>query len=145
MPSRHERFWHHSNYAVVGRSSVKPFPRLTYKALKEAEGKTVYAVDSSCEEIDGDPAYDDLADLPDPIEAVVLEVPKEETASWVERAADTGVTRVWIHMGRETPEALELAEERGIEVCAGTCAVQYLTGGFPHNIHRFLRKAAGRW
>jgi hypothetical protein len=48
-------------------------------------------------------------------------------------------------MGRETPEALKLAEDRGLEVCAGTCAVQYLGGGFPHSIHRALRKLAGRW
>lgn len=145
MASQHEKFWQYANYAVVGRSSVKPFPHLTYNALREADGKTVFAVDPSCEFIDGDPAYDDLANLPVPVDAVVLEVPKDETASWVERAANAGISHVWIHMGRETPEALELAESRGLEVCSGTCAVHYLTGGFPHNIHRFLRKAAGRW
>jgi len=145
MPSRHESFWQHTKYAVVGRSSAKPFPRLTYNALKEAEGMTVFAVDPSCNEIEGDPAYAGFADLPEPVDAVVLEVPREETASWIERAADAGIARVWIHMGRETPEALDAAEKLGIEVCSGTCAVQYLTGGFPHNIHRLLRKAAGRW
>ena len=145
MPSPHEAFWTNTTFAVVGRSASKPFPALTYNALKAMDGKTVYAVDPSRDEIEGDPAFKDLSTLPTPVDAVVLEVPAEETASWVERAADAGITRVWIHMGRETPEALTLADERGLELCTGTCAVQYLRGGFPHNIHRLLRRAAGRW
>ena len=62
--------------------------------------------------------------MPEPVEAVVLEVPKEETAAWVERAADAGVTEVWIHMGRETPEALALAEEKGLNVRTGNRGVR---------------------
>ncbi len=145
MPSKHEDFWKSASYAVVGRSEAKPFPKLTYNALKEAAGVTVFAVDPSRDRIEGDTAYDDLSSLPEPADAVVLEVPKEETAEWIGRTADAGIGHVWIHMGRDTPEALALAEDKGIEVCSGTCAVQYLADGFPHNIHRFLRKAAGRW
>jgi predicted CoA-binding protein len=145
MPSRHESFWTNTSFAVVGRGDAKPFPELTYRALRCAKGKTVYAVDPSCDAIDGDPAYDDLASLPEPVDAVVLEVPKEETAAWVVRAAEAGIRNVWIHMGRETPEALAKAEELGLEVCTGTCAVQYLDQGFPHNIHKFFRTLVGRW
>ena len=145
MPSHHEAFWQHERYAVVGRSDAKPFPALTYTALRDERGKTVYPVDPSRDEIEGDPAFDDLAELPERVDAVVLEVPADETAAWVERAADAGIPRIWIHMGRDTPEALEAARRRGIEVCAGTCAVQYLTGGFPHNLHRLLRRVSGRW
>jgi predicted CoA-binding protein len=79
------------------------------------------------------------------VEAVILEVPREETAAWIEKIAAADIKDVWIHMGRETPEALKLAEEQGLDVRSGTCAVQYLTGGFPHNVHRLLRKLAGRW
>lgn len=145
MPSIHEDFWKKTSYAVVGRTDAKPFPKLTYNALKDAVGTVVFAVDPSCDRIEGDTTYDDLAGLPEPVEAVVLEVPREETAEWIAKTAEAGVGHVWIHMGRETPEALALAEDKGIEVCSGTCAVQYLSGGFPHNIHRFLRKVAGRW
>jgi hypothetical protein len=50
-------------------------------------------------------------------------------------------------MGPETPEALALAlaERKGLRVRTGTGAVQYLTGEFPHNVHRALRKLIGRW
>jgi predicted CoA-binding protein len=145
MPSPHEAFWTNTTFAVVGRSASKPFPALTYSALKTMDGKTVYAVDPSRDEVEGDACFKDLSTLPAPVDAVILEVPAEETASWVEQAADAGITKVWIHMGRETPEAVVVADDRGLELCTGTCAVQYLRGGFPHNIHRLLRRAAGRW
>ena len=145
MPSKHEEFWQHGTYAVIGNSAVKPFPTLTYNALKEQPDKVVFAVDASCDQIEGDAAYSDLNELPKPVDAAVLEVPREETAAWIERLAAVGVNNVWIHMGRETPQALALAEEKGLQVCSGTCAVQYLTSGFPHNIHRLLRKLSGRW
>jgi predicted CoA-binding protein len=145
MPSKHELFWRNRSFAVVGRSDTTPFPELTYKALKAAPETTVFAIDPTCDTIDGDPAYDDLEGLPAPVDAIVLEVPKEETASWIKRAADAGIGKIWIHMGRETPEALALARENGIEVCTGTCAVQYLDPSFPHSIHKFFRTITGRW
>jgi predicted CoA-binding protein len=144
MVSKHEEFWTHERYAFVAHSTVKPFPALSYAAAK-AKGKTVFPVDPSVAAVDGDKTFADLDALPEPVDGVVLEVPREETAAWIERAADAGVSRVWIHAGRDTPEALALAAERGLAVCSGTCAVQYLRGGFPHNVHRALRKLSGNW
>lgn len=144
MPSLHESFWLHDRFCLVGHSAVKPFPLLSYQALK-AKGKTVYAVDPSAETIDGDRAFPDLKSLPQPVEAVVIEVPKEETAAWVTAVAEAGIKDVWIHMNRETPEALEIARQKGLTVRTGTCAVQYLRGGFPHTVHKLMRKLAGRW
>jgi hypothetical protein len=144
MPSAHEEFWTHERYALVGHSAEAPFPLLSYRALK-ALGRTVYAVDPSTETVDGDRAYDDLENLPGAVDAVVLEVPRDQTARWVAAAAEQEIQRVWIHMKRETPEALNLAQRHGMKVCTGTCAVQYLRGGFPHNVHRLLRKLSGNW
>jgi len=144
MSSAFEQFWEHSRYAVVGHSAKAPFPRLTYGALKK-RGSTVYAVDPEAKEIEGDPAWPDLAALPGPVEAVVIEVPKEETADWIDKVAAAGVRDVWIHMKRETPDALERAAKHGLAVRTGTCAVQYLARSFPHNVHRFFRRLAGKW
>jgi len=121
MPSEHEKFWSHSSYAFVGHSAVKPFPKLSYGELKK-QGKTVFAVDPSADRVAGDSAFRDLDSLPQKVEAVVLETPREETESWVRKAADAGAQSVWIHMGRETPEAVALARERGLEevkLCVG--------------------------
>ncbi len=140
MASNYETFWQFERYAVVGHSAKRPFPRLTYGALKKNH-KTVYAVDPSTNTIENDPAYIDLSALPGPVDAVVLEVPKEETASWVEKVAKAGCKDVWLHMRTDSPEALSIAADRGLNVRKGTCAVMYLEHGFsPHSIHGFIMK-----
>lgn len=140
MASRNEAFWQHSSFALVGNSASKGFPILTYRALRK-QGKKVFPVDPSVAEIEGDATYPDLKALPEPVAAAVLEVPRGETAAWVGRAADAGIERIWIHMNRDTPEALALAEERGLEVHSGTCAVMYVTPGPTyHSIHKWINK-----
>ena len=82
MISNHETFWEHRSFAVVGHAAKKNFPRLTYRGLKRL-GKRVFPVDASVPDVDGDPTFADLAALPEKVEAVVLEVPKEEMTEWV--------------------------------------------------------------
>jgi len=145
MASSHESFWDHASFAVVGHSGKRNFPKMTYNGLKKT-GKAVYAVDLGGAEVEGDTSYPDLSSLPGRVEAAVLELPKNETAEWVGRAADAGCTAVWIHQQTDTPEALELAEKRGLEVCAGNCAVMYVTPGMSfHAPHRWIWKMIGRF
>ena len=146
MASQHEQFWTHERYAFVGNSRKKGFPRLSFRALREQPGKTVFAVDPSVDQIDGVKTYPDLASLPEPVDGVVLEVPREDTRGWVQQAADAGVERIWIHMNRDTPEALALAAEKCIEVHTGTCAVMYVKRGPSyHSIHKWIMKLAGKY
>ena len=146
MPTDHEAFWGHSSFAFVANSAKKPFPKLSYGELKRQGGKTIFVVDPSAEQIEGDPAYPDFGSLPESVEAAVLEVPKRETAEWVRKAADAGVKHLWIHMGRETPEALALAEEKGLSVRTGTCAVMYVTPGFSyHSLHKWINQLLGKY
>jgi predicted CoA-binding protein len=145
MPSAYEEFWNRSSFAVVGHSAKKSFPRLTYAALKKT-GRTVFAVDPSVGEIEGDKTYPDLKALPQPVEAVVLEPPKEETADWVKRAADAGIKNVWIHMNRDTPEAVAVAEREGLNLMTGTCAVMYVTPGLTyHSVHKWINKLVSKY
>ena len=158
MPSPHESFWRHDTYVVVGHSARSNFPKLTFNALR-AGGKTVHAVDPSCDSVEGENAHRDFDALLEHLAgdgqgdarasleevAAVIEVPRDETAGWIGRAADSGIKKVWIHMGRETPEALALAKERGVDVCHGTCAVQYLDESFPHSVHAWIRRLLGRY
>lgn len=145
MTSRHEEFWTNASFAFVGHSRAKGFPTLSYQELRN-QGKKVFAVDPSVSEVAGDKTYPDLAALPEPVDAVVLEVPKHETRDWVARAAEAGVRSVWIHMNRETPEALALAQERGLEVHTGSCAVMYVKPGFSyHTLHKWIDQLRGRY
>jgi len=145
MASRFETFWDHRSFAVVGHAAKKNFPYLTYRGLKQ-QGRVVFPVDPSTKEIDGDRAHADLTLLPEKVDAVVLEVPKEDTKDWIGQVADAGIKHVWIHMQRETPEALALAKERGLDVLSGTCAVMYVTPGFTyHSIHKWIMRLVGRY
>ena len=79
-------------------------------------------------------------------EAAVLELPKEETAAWVAKAADAGVQRIWIHQMTDTPEALAEAEKRGLKVITGHCAVMYNKPGMSmHAPHRWIWKLVGKY
>lgn len=145
MPSDYERFWQHESYAVVGHSANKSFPKLTYRGLKKL-GKKTFPVDPSVSDIEGDETHPDLASLPQKVDAVVLELPKAETADWVAKVAEAGIKDLWIHMGSDTPEALALADKEGLQVRSGTCAVMYVTPGLSfHSIHRFIDKLRGKY
>jgi predicted CoA-binding protein len=145
MPTEHEEFWTNSSFAFVGHSTTKPFPTLSYGELKK-QGKKVFPVDPSVDEIAGDKTFPDLASLPEKVDAAVLEVPKQETEDWVAKAADAEIQNVWIHMNRETPEALALARERGIKVHTGTCAVMYVTPGLSyHSLHKWINQLLGKY
>ena len=145
MPTEHEEFWNHSSFAFVGHTAEKDFPTLSYGELKK-RGKKVFAVDPSVAQIAGDKTYPDLASLPEKVYAVVLEVPKQETEAWVEKAADAGIQNLWIHMNRDTPEALALAQQKGMKVHTGTCAVMYVTQGFSyHSLHKWINQLLGKY
>jgi len=146
MPSDCERFWERDSYAIVGeQSSKKPYPKITYGALKE-RGKTVYPIDPGKGDVDGDKTYPDFESLPGPVQAAILELPKEETAEWVGKAADAGITEIWIHQMTDTPEALAEAEKRGLKVITGHCAVMYNKPGFSmHSPHRWIMKLIGKY
>ena len=146
MPKmNYESFWENHSFAVVGHAARKNFPRLTYRGLKRL-GKVVYPVDPSADEIEGDEAYADLEALPQKVDAVVLEVPKEETRDWVAKAAEAGIQDVWIHMQRDTPGALALAKEKGMDIRSGTCAVMYLEPGPTyHSIHKWIMRLVGKY
>ena len=145
MASNYETFWENGSFAVVGDKAKQNFPVLTYQGLKKL-GKSVFPIDPSMTEIESDHAYATLDDLPAKVDAVVLEVPKEDTRDWVAKVADAGIKDIWIHMGRETPEALDLAHERGMNARTGTCAVMYVKPELSyHSIHRWIAKRTGKY
>ncbi|MBN2885633.1 MAG: CoA-binding protein [Chromatiaceae bacterium] len=145
MASNYETFFELNRFAVIGRSAVKPFPILSYRRLK-ALGKGVYAVDPSTDHIDGDTAYPSLEALPEAVEGVIIEAPKTETRDWVAAAAERGIRDVWVHMAHDTPEAVALAKEKGINLRTGTCAVMYLKPGLSyHSIHKAIMQLLGKY
>lgn len=133
-------FWDLNSYGVVGNSALKKFPFLTYQNLIR-QGKIVYPVDPVLTEIEGQPVYANLESLPEKIDGVILEIPREECLDRIQEAAGAGIRNIWIHQRCESPEALEWGAANGLQILHGTCAVMYLTSVFnAHGIHRAINK-----
>ena len=128
------------------RPARSRIPKITYGALKE-RGATVYPMDPDGGDRRGRRRLRRLHRAARrPCEAAVLELPKEETAAWVAKAADAGVKQIWIHQMTDTPEALAEAEKRGLKVITGHCAVMYNKPGMSmHAPHRWIWKLVGKY
>jgi len=72
--------------------------------------------------IEGLAAYPDLKSLPEIPRGVSIITPPAVTERIVREAADAGARFVWMQPGAESPEAIRVARERGLEVIAdGSC------------------------
>lgn len=147
MPSEKERFFSLHSFAVVGNSDLKPFPRLTYLNLRATQGKRVFPVElGSPSTVEGDRAYESLAALPEEVEGVIVELPRDQVMPVVQQAAEAGIKEVWLHMKSDSPEVLWFCREHGINVRWGSCAVMYTQQKFSfHSIHKLIEKLLRRY
>ncbi len=109
-------------FAVVGASTnQEKYGYLVYKSLKNF-GKTAYPVNPRAKEIDGDPSYASVADLPETPEVVISVVPPAITEDLVGQLADRGIKNLWMQPGAESNAAIQGAEKAGIAtVHSGPC------------------------
>ncbi|MFN2319046.1 MAG: CoA-binding protein [Dermatophilaceae bacterium] len=87
-----------------------------YRRLRE-RGYAVFAVNPQAAEVEGDPAYPDLASIPGGVEAVVIATRPEHALATVREAVDLGVRQVWMHRsfgaGSVDDEAVRVGREAG--------------------------------
>ncbi len=120
-------FLESSAIAVVGanRDSDKYGYRV-WRSLRE-RGKLVFAVNPNCDEIEGEPCYATLSDLPEPPPAVIFITSPDVTQTVVEEALKLGVRRSWMQPGAESFAALAVIESAGGEATYNCCIlVTYL-------------------
>lgn len=139
MASNYEKFWELGSFALMGHNANRNFPALTFQGLLN-QGKTVYPVDASLDDFEGHKVYNNLDNLAGPVEGIIVEVPKDETAAMVKEVAKTEVKHLWIHLGADTTEAIDIAEKAEINVRCGTCAVMYVNGTGLHKFHGWINK-----
>lgn len=109
-------------FAVVGASTnPQKYGYLCYESLK-AFGKTVWPINPRASEIDGDPCFARVADLPEVPEVVVAVVPPKITEALVDELIALGVRNLWMQEGAESAAAITQAEAAGIAtVHSGPC------------------------
>ena len=130
--------------ALVGVSrSGRKFGNLALKTLK-SKGYRVYPVHPSADSINGIACVHRLAEIPEPVSAVVVVVPPERAVDVIRDAHAAGMHRVWLQQGSESPQALKVCGELGVEVVAGECVLMFAHPTSYHWVHAALARLFSR-
>lgn len=110
-----------------------------------ARGYRVVLVHREAKEIAGMPCRPDLAAVRDAVDGVLVSVRPREAPAVLREAAAAGLRNVWLQQGAESPEALALARELGLNLVARKCVLMYAppVKGI-HGFHRTLARLFGR-
>ena len=129
-----EKYVNEPVWAVVGASndSAKYGNRI-YLKLREA-GYTVYPVNRRQQSIEGDTAYSNLTELPEPPAVVNMVVPPPEAPLVVQNAKAAGAQAIWFQPGAESASAAQWAQDHGMDVIDACILVQLALRPHPHKI-----------
>ena len=125
----------------VSRNPSDNSANAIYKRLRD-RGYDVTAINPNAEEVEGDPAFPNLASVPGGIEAVVIATAPERAAETVRECIDLGIDRIWMHRlfgaGSVADDAVDLGRRNGLVVIDGGCPLMFepTSDGF----HRFACK-----
>jgi uncharacterized protein len=131
--------------AVVGVSHTRrKYGNHAYRELK-ARGLDVMAVHPELTSVEGDPCFKSLAELPRPVDGVLVCVRPDKVPEVLRQAAAAGIRRAWLQQGAESEAAAKLAAELGIDLVQRACILMHATPvrGF-HRLHRGLWRLLGR-
>jgi len=140
-----EEFLAQKKIAVVGVSRKKTkFGNAIYRELKQ-KGYYVFPINPNIKEYEGVICYPDLYSLPEKIDAVVINVPPEQTEKVVREAKETGVTKVWLQQGSQSENAVKYCEENGIDCVSNECILMFAQpSAFIHRAHKWVWGVLGK-
>ena len=113
--------------AVVGHSD-KP-ERTSYRIAQFLQeiGYTVYPVNPLVNEIDGQPSYSSLKDVPEPVDIVNVFRRSEYLSAIVDEAIAVNARTVWAQLGVYDQQSAQKAMEAGLNIVMDACIkVEYL-------------------
>lgn len=115
-------------FAVVGASRDTTKAGHTVYTRLKAAGYTVYPVNPSATEIDGDPCYPHLDALPAKPDCVVFVTPPSVTEQAVHAAGHLHVPYAWMQPGAESVAATNLATALGLRTISGGPCIMVAIG-----------------
>ena len=116
-------------WAVVGASRDRSkYGNKVLRCYQQNARAPVYPIHPRETEVEGLPAYRDLASTPVLPRAASIITPPPATESVVEDAIRLGIRHLWMQPGAESPRAIERAESAGISVIAGGPCVLVVLG-----------------
>ena len=130
--------------ALIGMSrSGKKFGNIAYRTLT-SKGYLVYPIHPSASSIRGVRCYSRLAQLPVPVEGVLIVVPPTQAVNAVRDAAAAGIRLVWLQQGSASPEVLQVCRDVGVEAISGECILMYAHASGIHKAHRWVWGVLGK-
>ncbi|QDV07012.1 hypothetical protein Poly30_25310 [Planctomycetes bacterium Poly30] len=107
------------SFAVAGASTNRE--KYGNKVLRcyLQHDRRVFPLNPRATEIEGEPCYASLADVPEPIHGLSIITPPKITLEVVQEALKAGIRHLWMQPGAENPEAIKLAEAAGASVIHG--------------------------
>ena len=138
--------------AVVGVSRKPGTGNGILKSL-QGRGYEVFAVNPLATEIDGQPCYPTVQEIPGGVEAAVIVTRPEVTEAVVADCLKAGITHVWMHynalFGRGNSSVNEAAvaqcQAQGINVIPGGCPLMFGSGAdIGHRCMRWVLDKSGK-
>ena len=137
-------FLSHKRIAVTGvsRSPKDHGANVVYKRLRD-RGYTVFAVNPSADELEGDKAYHDLKSIPGGVEGVIIATSPAHGEETMREVVDLGIRDVWMHRGpgpgSVSAAATQYGREHGVTVIDGGCPCMFdPTADTGHKIMHFF-------
>lgn len=122
-----DRFLSAAAFGVVGASSNRQkFGNRVLRCYMQ-HGKHAIPVNPSEAEIEGIACVKDVEGLPAEVKSISMITPPAVTEQLVPRAIAQGIENIWMQPGAESPTAVALCREKGINVIAdGSCLLVVL-------------------
>jgi predicted CoA-binding protein len=114
-----EAFLANERFAVVGASQDRSKYGNKVLRVYMQNDRDVVPVNPTAAEVEGLPAYRDLASVPGTIDAVSIITPPAVTERVVDAAIARGIKHIWMQPGAESQKAIKTASDAGANVIAG--------------------------
>lgn len=107
--------------AVVGATdNLEKYGSIIYRDLK-GRGYQVLAVNPGRDEVDGDPCYPSLHELPVRPDVIDFVVPADVGLRVARTAVQLGLDHIWLQPGAESPDLIDFLEASGLDYQYDTC------------------------
>lgn len=111
------------SFAIVGATdSPGKYGGIIYRDLKR-KGYKVFGVNPNRDEVDGDPAFRSLGDIPEKPSMAVFVVPPSAGVEVVDDAVEASVENIWVQPGGFSDELRAKLETSGLNWLAGACVM----------------------
>src|SRR6185295_15104081 len=119
--ARREVILHSPVIAIVGRSNDHYYSSYQVGEYLKEHGYTVYNVNPNIDEIDGDPSYASLSDVPEPIDIVDVFRRSDHLPGIVDEAIAVGAKTIWGQLEVEDEASRKKALAAGLNVAMNLC------------------------